>query len=121
MANSARSGKKTAAELNYLALAELARHIAALVDRNETQEFSALFAAVERLLLQGEPCVSEAVTVGQLEDLQNAPLYTTENLDFLTIYFGPETKYWWDKVYAFWREDAPMTDDRKPQNNWKKN
>ena len=47
--------KEDAAELDYLALAELARHIAALVERAETQEFPALFAAVERLLWKARP------------------------------------------------------------------
>ena len=112
--------KEAAAELDYLALAELARHIATLVERAETQESLALFAAVERLLVEGESYVSEAVTVGLLEDLQNANIYPTENWDAITRYFGPETAYWWDRVSDFWNKGILIADDRKPQNHLKK-
>jgi hypothetical protein len=74
---------------DYLALAELARHIAERFDRNEMQEIPTLFTAVERLLLEGEPYVSEALTVGLLENLQNSNIYPTEigtlSLSFLAL------------------------------------
>jgi hypothetical protein len=99
---------------DYLALAELARHIAERFDRNEMQEIPTLFTAVERLLLEGEPYVSEALTVGLLENLQNSNIYPTENWNALTLFFSPETAYWWGKVYDFWNKSIVIADDRKP-------
>lgn len=110
--------KEDAAELNYLALAELARYIAQMFDRNKTETFPAFFALVERLILEGDPYVHNAIIVGLLEDLQNPSLHPrdgTKKPDDLIPYFGPEAKYWWQKLYGFWNEGLLLVDDRKPQ------
>ena len=114
--------KEDAAELNYLALAELARHIAEMLDRNETQTFPTFFALVERLILEGDSYARNAIIVGLLEDLQNPSMHPrdgTKKPDDLIPYFGPEAKYWWQKLYGLWNEGLLLVDDRKPQTELK--
>ena len=46
-----------------------------MVERREKAVLSAVFTAVERLLVEGDPDVREATVVGLLEDLQNLNLH----------------------------------------------
>lgn len=96
----------------YLVLADFARHLIAMVERGETSGFPAVFAAVERLHVEGEHYVREAATVGLLENLQNLNLHKngTEPGQFRP-YLGPVSKTWWDKLYSFWEHGEPLTDD----------
>jgi hypothetical protein len=96
---------------HYLALADFARHLIGMLERGETDTFPAIFAAVERLHLEGEHYVKEAATVGLLEDLQNDGLHTGTLPEQFREYLGPETTRWWDKLYRFWERGELLTDD----------
>lgn len=96
----------------YLALSNLARHMIGLLSSGKIDEIRSIFGVVEQWLLQGDNYVREAATAGLLEDLQNGNLHqTTEPKDFLP-YLPPESRFWWEKVDAFWQTGAPIRDDR---------
>ena len=92
----------------YMALAELARHLIALLQAGDTTCFGAVFRAVEEMLISGDKYVVDAMTVGLLEALQNANLHEissgehpTQPEDFRS-YLLPLSERRWDELYAFW-------------------
>ena len=96
----------------YIVLGDLARHLIGMVERGEVAGLPAVFAAIERLHVEGDHYVREAATVGLLEDLQNLILHSggTDPEQFRP-YFGPATAKWWDKLYGFWEHGKMLTDD----------
>lgn len=87
----------------YLALADLARHIAAHVVQDDTTELPALFAAVEQLLHDGDEYVHTALVVGLLEDLQTPSFYPPPLTPAHVVpYLGPTSRAWWVEVDAYW-------------------
>jgi hypothetical protein len=96
----------------YLVLADFARHLIGMVERGETAGLPAVFAAVERLHVEGEHYVREAATVGLLEGLQNLNLHPNgTDPEQFRPYLGPESARWWDKLYRFWEHGELLTDD----------
>ena len=97
----------------YLALSDLARHLIAMLERDDTEGLRAVFRVVEEWHLEGEPYVKKAATIGLLEDLQNTNLHKDKTLpdDFIKFLL-PETKFWWFKVVDFWEKGTLIVDDR---------
>ena len=95
----------------YLALSDLARHIAALFDRGADSELHEIFGIVEAWHLHGDPYVKEAATVGLLEDLQNTNIVGGETPIRSLAYLGPESLHWWRKVENFWEKGELIRDD----------
>jgi len=95
---------------HYLALAEFARHLIAMLERADTSTFPAVFRVVERLHLEGEHYVREAATIGLLESLQNTDLYTKTEPDQFRPFLEEETKKWWDKLHGFWERGEFFTE-----------
>jgi hypothetical protein len=54
----------------YLVLADLAGHIARLIEEDSEAELRCIFQAVEDWHINGDPYVREAASIGLLEDLQ---------------------------------------------------
>ncbi|MEE8608552.1 MAG: hypothetical protein V3S55_13175 [Nitrospiraceae bacterium] len=96
----------------YLALSEFARHLIRMLEDGEDSGLKAVFEIVEKWHLNGDPYVSEAVTIGLLEDLQNEGLHKTTTPDEFVRFLLPESKFWWAKVTAFWQHGHPIVDDR---------
>jgi hypothetical protein len=96
----------------YLVLADFARHLIALVELGRTSDLPDVFAAIERLHVEGAHYVREAATVGLLESLQNLNLHknASEPEQFRT-YLGPVSVRWWDKLYRFWEHGELLVDD----------
>ncbi len=95
----------------YLALCALARHMIDVLQEQDTATIQRLFDAVELLVTRGDGYVSEAITVGLLEDLQNGGFYEAERItvdreDFRQ-FTGPEAEKFWDKSYLFWEGEIP--------------
>ena len=96
----------------YGALDDFARHLIGMLERGETDGVRAVFAAVERLHVEGNQYVREAATVGLLEDLQNGNLHTSgTSSEQFRPYLGPESLRWWNKLIRFWEHGEPLTDD----------
>lgn len=85
--------------LPYVALGEFARHLIALKNLNQTDEFEKVFMTVERLHLQGNEYVREAATIGFLEGLQNN---ADESAEEFVQYLKPVSLKWWNELNRFW-------------------
>jgi hypothetical protein len=85
----------------YLALADFARHLTDMLERNETDSFQQIFDAIETFHIEGDSYVKEAATIGILESLMDAP-----NAERFRSWFGPESTKWWDKLHRFWNGDV---------------
>lgn len=96
---------------HYLALADLARHLIELIERGESASLTTVFAAVERLQVEGDQWVREAATIGLLEDLQNLNLHNTTNPEQFRQFLSPVSERWWDKLYRFWENGEVLTEE----------
>jgi hypothetical protein len=96
----------------YLVLADFARHLIGLLERGETTDLPAVFAAVERMHVEGGHYVRKAATVGLLESLQNLHLHKNgTDPEQFRPYLGPESARWWDKLYRFWQHGELLNGD----------
>ena len=96
----------------YLVLADFARHLIGMVERGEKAVLIAVFTAVERLIVEGDPYVREATVVGLLEDLQNLNLHPNGTApEQILPYLGPASARWWGKLDRFWQHGELLTDD----------
>jgi hypothetical protein len=94
----------------YLALADLARHLIAHLQRGETDRFDAVFDEVERWHLSGDDYVRKAATVGLLESLQNSNLHARTRPSDFEPWLRPESRRWWVKLQSFWAGGPPLAD-----------
>jgi hypothetical protein len=92
--------------LDYIALGDLARHILDLISAGKLDELPRTFAVVERLDVEGEHYVREAATVGRLESLQNHAEHRRLEKSSITVWLGPQSRRWWDRLNNFWADDA---------------
>jgi hypothetical protein len=90
----------------YLALSDLAKHIATLFERGAESELREIFRIVERWLRDGDAYVREAATVGLFEDLQNTNLVGEQIPTRCLAYLGPVSLRWWRKVENSWVDDS---------------
>ena len=96
--------------LYYPILADLARHLAGMLERGKTSSFPQIFAVIERLHLEGDDWVKEAAVVGLLEDMQNGNLHNTTRPEQFRPYLLPESEKWWDRLYGFWERGEPLNE-----------
>ncbi len=91
----------------YVALGELARHLTGMLERGETASFPRAFALLERLQVEGEPWVDEAICIGLLEDLQNPGLHSGRTRpEEIRGFLGPKSTTFWDGLMRFWNGHA---------------
>ena len=95
----------------YVSLGDFAEHLISMLREGRSERFLPIFAALERLELEGEHWVREATTIGILEQLQNTNLHSETSPEDFREYLQPETERWWDKLYEFWQEGKLLTDD----------
>jgi hypothetical protein len=101
--------------LPYLDAAAFVRHLGELWLTGDVDELPAAFAAIERLVVEGDPDVSELAVVGYLESMQSDTI-TGLGIDpqeaFVPL-LGPASRVWWDRLLRFWAGDptALQVDD----------
>jgi hypothetical protein len=100
-------------ELNYLHLAELARHLIELEMSAQRAEFESLFAVVERLHTDGDGYVRAAGTIGFLEALQNNARHASIDPERFVPYLLPETRAWWDELNRFWAGESAYVGEKR--------
>jgi hypothetical protein len=91
-------------ELIYVHLGEFARHLVDLMIQRRVSEFAAVFAAVERLYIDGDVHVRRAATVGLLEGIQNVSGGKTDPEGFVP-YLKPRTAVKWQLLNDSWSGD----------------
>lgn len=96
----------------YIVLGDFARHLCDLLSEGDEATLQRVFDVVERLHLEGDAYVREAVTVGLLEDMQNTNMHRKDTLPAqFERFLRPESARWWKKLHGFWREGRPLADD----------
>lgn len=95
-----------AGELPYLDASAVAVHVVGLVRAGRTDELGPFFAAVERLLLDGDDDVRNLATVGYLESLQNHAGHAGLDSALFVPLLGPQGARWWRGLNAFWSGEA---------------
>ena len=90
----------------YLALSSLAEHLLQRLVNNDTENFGAIFAVVERWHVEGDAYVAEAASIGFLESLQNRSGGSLRKAATVERWLGPETRRWWMKLDQFWKGDV---------------
>jgi hypothetical protein len=95
----------------YLALSDLARHLVAMLEQGDTRSFEKIFDIIERWHTEGDDYVREAATVGLLEDLQNANLYSSGSPEGFRPYLRAHSLRWWEKVQRFWQTGEVIRDN----------
>ena len=96
----------------YGALADFARHMCSLLSAGDEQTLKRIFAVIERLHIEGDHYVKEAVSVGLLEDMQNCNLHL-ENTDpeQFVRFLLPESARWRQKIEDFWLKGKLLSED----------
>lgn len=89
---------------DYIDMAEVAHHLVEQLHADATDEFPAVFGAVEALLADDDDVIEEIITVGLLEDLQNIAANESGWLfarRFRT-WLGPLATARWDLLHRDW-------------------
>jgi hypothetical protein len=89
-------------EILYVLLGSFARHLLQLHRQDQTEVFSAVAEAIERMHIEGDSYVREAATIGLLEGIQN--VWSNEGVDpeLFARDLLPESARWWQSLQAFW-------------------
>jgi len=95
----------------YLALAQLARHLIAMLANQDVVGLARAFEVVERWHVEGDAFVREAATIGLLESLQTNDLHESTSPGDFERFLQPESRKWWDRVERFWSSGTPISDD----------
>jgi hypothetical protein len=101
---SARHWKDEADSIVREVVGDLGLHLIELLQRGETAEFPAVFSAIERCLLEGDPFVRESAAPGLLETLHAERCHETTVPDQLRPYLGDESLGIWDGFSAPWED-----------------
>jgi hypothetical protein len=100
---------------SYVAAGAFATHLVRLLEADKIDEFPAVFSAIERLLVEGDPGIRYVVTWGLLEDLGNVAA-NQQGWPFARRFrewFGPVSTTAWDEIHRRWgtsRHDPPTRD-----------
>lgn len=90
--------------LLYLDAGDFIRHLVRKYLANEVDEFPAAFAAIERLVVEGDDYVRNLGVIGFLEGLQMTTV-TDAGIDPEAVFrplVGPLSERWWERINRFW-------------------
>ena len=91
----------------YLYYADIARIIAHDIRTGNRERLAPIMDLVEKLHVEGDEAVREAVTIGLLEAIQESMLHTNTGLHIADEYLRPESARWWKKLIHFWDHKQP--------------
>lgn len=91
----------------YLLLADFARFLVTLLESDNHEVMNAAFELIETLLTDGDSFVRTAVTVGILENIQNANIHRTTTPQQFVELLGPMSSDHWRKLSEFWSGTDP--------------
>jgi hypothetical protein len=86
----------------YADFTEFARFMIEEYKHSEIKQLREIFDVIEKLNVEGDEYVKEAVRIGMLEDLQT--ISANEGLDpnVFVEFLGPQSRQWWGKINDFW-------------------
>lgn len=91
------------ADLPYLKLGDLARHLLELYQQGKTAEIETVAEVIERLHCKGDQRVREAVTIGLLEGIQNVWRSNGVDPELFYPFLRAESRRWWQSLDLFWQ------------------
>lgn len=96
--------------LYYVLAGAYASHILTNFDLfSRSDELENNFALIEKFHNDGDDYVKEWATVGILEGMQNhiGKDRQAEMYPKCEKYLGPESRFWWDELERFWKNEIP--------------
>ncbi|HTO00001.1 MAG TPA: hypothetical protein VL068_04925 [Microthrixaceae bacterium] len=93
--------------LLYLEAGDFIRHLVRKYLANDVEEFAAAFAAIERLVVEGDDYVQNLGVIGFLEGFQMMAV-TDAGIDPEAVFrpmVGPVSEQWWVRINRFWDGD----------------
>ena len=80
-----------------------ARHIVDSYAKGLTAECDALFAAIERILAEGDQEAQSLAAIGVLEDIQTLSSYHSFGPSAFVGWLGPRSREAWEQIDVLWR------------------
>ena len=93
----------------FIDAAEFARYIVESYERNDTSEFSAAFAAIERILSEGDHEARDIAGIGVLEDIQTIASHSCGG-DVFVEWLGPTSRVAWVQIAKMWEGKSNLMD-----------
>jgi hypothetical protein len=89
--------------------AEFARYIVESYERNDTSEFPAAFAAIEKILNEGNQEARDIAEIGIIEDLQTIASHSC-GADVFVEWLGPTSRIAWAQIAKMWEGKSSLMD-----------
>ncbi len=86
----------------YIDLAWFNGYLIDQAKQQQTSYFPAVFAMIEKLLVEGPEQVQNWVGVGVLEGLMNQTSHTDLGYATFEVWMGPETRKEWEGLIEYW-------------------
>ena len=93
----------------FIDAAEFARYIVESYERNDTSEFPAGFAAIERVLSEGDQQARDIAGIGVLEGIQNIASHSCGG-DVFVEWLGPTSRVAWAQIAKMWEGKSSLMD-----------
>jgi hypothetical protein len=93
----------------YLDVEGFARYIVACYERSDTSEFPAAFAAVEKILNEGNQEARDLAGIGVIEDLQTIASHSCGG-DVFIEWLGPTSRIAWAEIAKMWEGKSSLMD-----------
>jgi hypothetical protein len=89
--------------LPYLDIGEFASYVVQLYADGQTSDFDAIFAALERLIEDGDEDTQGLAIVGVLEGIQNAASWQPFGPSAFVPWLKPKSRTEWDHLDKLWK------------------
>ena len=93
----------------FIDAAEFARYIVESYERNDTSEFPAAFAAIEKVLSEGDQEARDIAGIGVLEDIQTIASHSCGG-DVFVEWLGPTSRIAWAQIAKMWEGKSSLMD-----------
>ena len=93
----------------YLDAAEFARYVVACYERDDTSEFPAAFAVVEKILNEGTQEARDLAGIGVIEDIQTIASHSCGG-DVFFEWLGPTSRVAWAQIAKIWEGKSSLMD-----------
>ena len=93
----------------FIDAGEFAHYIVACYERNDTSEFAAAFAAIEKVLNEGDQKARDIAGIGVLEDIQTIASHSCGG-DVFVQWLGPASRVAWAQIAKMWERKASLMD-----------
>ena len=90
-------------EILYVALGDFSGHLLELFQAGETKALHGVAQVIEKLHVEGDSYVREAVTIGLLEGIQNVWGNNGIDPELFLPFLLPESARWWKSLNKLWR------------------